>query len=68
MSAPTFQDVIQTLNRYWADQGCVLVQPLDTEVLPGTGRVWTLKTSFRRLGHPAASDHPRGQQAAASGL
>jgi glycyl-tRNA synthetase alpha chain len=36
MSAPTFQDVIQTLNRYWADQGCVLVQPLDTEVGAGT--------------------------------
>jgi hypothetical protein len=32
MSAPTFQDVIQTLNRYWAAQGCVLLQPLDTEV------------------------------------
>ncbi|URL58737.1 glycine--tRNA ligase subunit alpha [Luteibacter flocculans] len=36
MSAPTFQDVIQTLNRYWAEQGCVLVQPLDTEVGAGT--------------------------------
>ncbi len=36
MSAPTFQDIIQTLNRYWADQGCVLMQPLDTEVGAGT--------------------------------
>ncbi|QWT19762.1 glycine--tRNA ligase subunit alpha [Bacillus sp. NP157] len=36
MSAPTFQDVIQTLNRYWAAQGCVLMQPLDTEVGAGT--------------------------------
>jgi glycyl-tRNA synthetase alpha chain len=36
MSAPTFQDVIQTLNRYWAAQGCVLLQPLDTEVGAGT--------------------------------
>jgi glycyl-tRNA synthetase alpha chain len=36
MSAPTFQDVIQTLNRYWAKQGCVLLQPLDTEVGAGT--------------------------------
>jgi glycyl-tRNA synthetase alpha chain len=36
MAGPTFQDVIQTLNRYWADQGCVLIQPLDTEVGAGT--------------------------------
>jgi glycyl-tRNA synthetase alpha chain len=36
MAGPTFQDVIQTLNRYWGDQGCVLIQPLDTEVGAGT--------------------------------
>ncbi len=36
MNAPTFQDVIQTLNRYWAEQGCALLQPLDTEVGAGT--------------------------------
>ena len=36
MTGPTFQDVIQTLNRYWASQGCVLIQPLDTEVGAGT--------------------------------
>ncbi|HET6602889.1 MAG TPA: glycine--tRNA ligase subunit alpha [Xanthomonadaceae bacterium] len=29
---PTFQELIQTLNRYWSGQGCVLVQPLDLEV------------------------------------
>ena len=28
--------MIQTLNRYWAEQGCVLIQPLDTEVGAGT--------------------------------
>jgi glycyl-tRNA synthetase alpha chain len=36
MTAPTFQELIQTLNRYWADQGCVLIQPFDTEVGAGT--------------------------------
>jgi glycyl-tRNA synthetase alpha chain len=36
MPGPTFQDIIQTLNRYWAEQGCVLLQPLDTEVGAGT--------------------------------
>ncbi len=36
MSAPTFQEIITRLNAYWADQGCVLIQPLDTEVGAGT--------------------------------
>ena len=36
MSGPTFQNVILTLNRYWAEQGCALIQPLDTEVGAGT--------------------------------
>ena len=36
MPGPTFQEVIQTLNQYWARQGCVLIQPLDTEVGAGT--------------------------------
>ena len=36
MSGPTFQQLIQTLNQYWAEQGCVLIQPLDIEVGAGT--------------------------------
>ena len=36
MSAPTFQELIRRLNAYWADQGCVLIQPLDLEVGAGT--------------------------------
>ncbi len=32
----SFQDFIRTLEQYWADQGCVLVQPLDLEVGAGT--------------------------------
>jgi glycyl-tRNA synthetase alpha chain len=35
-SAMTFQDIIFTLQKYWADQGCVILQPLDTEVGAGT--------------------------------
>lgn len=31
-----FQDTILTLQRFWADQGCVLMQPLDMEVGAGT--------------------------------
>ena len=36
MTGPTFQQLIQKLNAYWAAQGCVLVQPLDLEVGAGT--------------------------------
>src|SRR5471030_1722970 len=37
MSKPTtFQDIIFTLQRYWASQGCVILQPLDMEVGAGT--------------------------------
>ena len=32
----TFQDFINCLQTYWADQGCVVVQPLDMEVGAGT--------------------------------
>ena len=27
---PTFQDVIMNLQRFWAKQGCVVLQPYDT--------------------------------------
>ncbi len=36
MNALSFQELIQSLNRYWSAQGCVLIQPLDTEVGAGT--------------------------------
>ncbi len=32
----TFQDLIFTLQSFWAKQGCVIVQPLDLEVGAGT--------------------------------
>src|SRR5690606_31921704 len=36
MTGPTFQELIQRLNAYWAGHGCVLIQPLDLEVGAGT--------------------------------
>lgn len=36
MSSQTFQDLILTLQNFWADQGCVLMQPYDLEVGAGT--------------------------------
>lgn len=32
----TFQGLIMALQNYWAEQGCVLIQPLDMEVGAGT--------------------------------
>lgn len=32
----TFQDIIFTLSKFWADKGCVVLQPLDMEVGAGT--------------------------------
>ena len=32
----TFQGLILALQEYWADQGCVILQPLDLEVGAGT--------------------------------
>ena len=37
MSKPlSFQGLILTLQNYWAEQGCVILQPFDTEVGAGT--------------------------------
>jgi len=36
MAAPTYQETIAALERYWGDQGCVLMQPYHTELGAGT--------------------------------
>jgi glycyl-tRNA synthetase alpha chain len=36
MAQRTYQDIILALERYWADQGCVLLTPYHTEVAAGT--------------------------------
>jgi len=36
MAERTYQDTILALERYWADQGCVLLTPYHTEVAAGT--------------------------------
>ncbi|HEN46886.1 MAG TPA: glycine--tRNA ligase subunit alpha [Mizugakiibacter sp.] len=36
MSVPSFQDLILSLQQYWAEQGCVILQPFDIEVGAGT--------------------------------
>ncbi len=44
---PSFQDLILLLHRFWADQGCAILQPYDTEVGAGTLHP---ATSLRALG------------------
>ena len=44
---PSFQDIILTLQAYWARQGCVLLQPYDMEMGAGTFH-WA--TTLRALG------------------
>ena len=43
----TFQDLIQKLNVYWADKGCLIVQPYDLEKGAGT---FSPHTFLRALG------------------
>jgi glycyl-tRNA synthetase alpha chain len=45
--SPSFQDIILSLQRFWADQGCVLLQPYDMEVGAGT---FHPATTLRSLG------------------
>jgi glycyl-tRNA synthetase alpha chain len=45
--APSFQDLILTLQHYWAKQGCVILQPYDMEVGAGT---FHPATALRSLG------------------
>jgi len=43
----SFQDLILKLERYWADQGCVILQPYDVEMGAGT---FHPATALRSLG------------------
>ena len=43
----TFQDLIFTLQRYWSDAGCVILQPYDMEVGAGTYHTATFQRSIR---------------------
>ncbi|OKH88259.1 glycine--tRNA ligase subunit alpha [Thalassospira sp. TSL5-1] len=44
---PSFQEIILRLQSYWADQGCVILQPYDLEVGAGT---FHTATTLRALG------------------
>ena len=46
-ASSSFQDLILVLQRFWADQGCILLQPYDLEVGAGT---FHPATTLRALG------------------
>ena len=55
-SASSFQGLILTLQRYWAEQGCVILQPYDIEVGAGTFHPATaLRSEERRVGKECRS-------------
>ncbi len=47
MKRTSFQDVIKALDGFWSRQGCIIVEPLDSEVGAGT---FHPATFFRALG------------------
>src|SRR5437660_6219756 len=46
-NSPTYQEIILSLQKFWAEQGCVLQQPYDIEVGAGT---MSPETFLRALG------------------
>ena len=56
---PTFQDIILTLQRYWAERGCALLQPYDMEVGAGTSHTATF---LRALGPEAVEGRLRAAE------
>ena len=47
-SSLSFQDIILRLQQYWGEQGCVIMQPYDSEVGAGT---FHTATTLRSLGN-----------------
>jgi glycyl-tRNA synthetase alpha chain len=46
-TAPTYQEIILSLQKFWAERGCVLQQPYDVEIAAGT---MSPETFLRALG------------------
>jgi len=54
----TFQDLIMSLEKYWADKGCLLAQPYDIEVGAGTFHPLTFLRSLNKEPWNAAFVQP----------
>ena len=62
LKAPSFQELILRLERFWAEQGCVILQPYDMEMGAGT---FHPATALRSLGPEALARRLRAALAAA---
>ena len=68
MSSITFQDLILTLQNYWASQGCVLMQPYDMEVGGGVRSIQphSYDRSVQRIGAVLTYSHAAALRMAAT--
>ena len=63
----TFQDIIMNLQHYWAQQGCVVMQPYDSEVGAGTFHTaTTLRSLDLTPGAPAIRSRAAARPTAAT--
>ena len=58
LAVPTYQDTIRALEGYWADYGCVLMQPYHTELAAGTMNPATFLRSLGPSGWKTAYVEP----------
>jgi glycyl-tRNA synthetase alpha subunit len=58
----SFQELILSLQKFWSDHGCVILQPLDMEVGAGTFHPATfLRAIGPEVGTPLMFNHVEGQ-------
>ena len=58
-----FQDIIQNLNNFWSEEGCLIMQPYDTEKGAGTMNPHTfLRAIGQSLGVSHMQSHVEGLQ------
>ena len=63
----TFQEIILTLQQYWNDQGCMLMQAYDNEKGAGTMSPYTFLPLVRNHGMRLMLSHLVVQQTVATG-
>ncbi|MFA4991342.1 MAG: glycine--tRNA ligase subunit alpha [Candidatus Omnitrophota bacterium] len=54
----SFQEVVEKLNKYWSEKGCLIVEPIDTEVGAGTFHPATFLKSLGKDPWKAAYAQP----------
>ena len=62
VSKHSFQNLILSLQQYWADQGCVILQPYDMEMGAGTFHPATVCARLGRSPGMRLMCNPRADQ------